>query len=127
MDQSAEGAVVHSETRRLIEFPQTSAAGGAYAVPIERICVDERRSAGSAEEFSVERGRGIQALIANGDTRPFEERAFTDAAIVRKENRKNAVGDPVDGLPEEVGNSRSRYRTTREGAPPDMVPASRRF
>ena len=123
MNQIAERAFVKSEAGRFIEPSETRAAGRADAVLIERVFVNERRVAGGTEIAGLERCRRSETLVANGNACPFIQGPSADAAVVGKKQRKNAVRNPA----EESGASRSRYATTREGAPPDIVPNSLRF
>ena len=126
MNEAAQRALVHPEAGRLVKPAQSCPASSADAVLVERKCVEERRVTAGAEILGFKRSGRVQALIANGNPRPLAERTPANAAIRRKKPRKNAVGDLVNHLLEEVGSRRSRYLTTREGAPPDIVPVSRR-
>lgn len=122
VNQVSEGAFIETETGRAIEATQALAACGANAVLVKRIAVYEGCMTASAEVIGLEGFRCGQTLVANGNSGPFCKRALADAAFVGKKQRKNAVGDRSEG-----GSSRSRYATTREGAPPDIKPALRRL
>jgi hypothetical protein len=104
MYQAPQGAFVHPETRRVIETLQTGPAGRAYAAFVQRPVIHERRMADRAEIFGIVRNGRSHTLVADGDASPFEKRAFADAAIVRKKQRKNSVRDPANEM--EGGRSR---------------------
>jgi hypothetical protein len=89
-------------------------------VLIEREYIQERRIANGAEEFHLERRGRSKAAGTDRNPGPFEKLTLANAAIVRKKQRKNSVRDPAN----EIEGSRSRYRTTREGAPPELVLAA---
>jgi len=118
VNQTAQRAFVDSEAGRTIEPAKARAAGGAYALLIERPRIEERRIANGAEVVGLEGSGRSETAGTDRNPCPFEKRAFANAAIVRKKQRKNSVRDPAN----EIEGSRSRYRTTREGAPPDTAP-----
>jgi len=114
MDETAERSFVQAKAGCMVEAPEAGAAGGANSFVVKWICVDERRIADGAEIVGIERGGGFQAVAADGNPGPFEKCALADAAIAGKKQRENAMRNPA----KEMGSSRSRYRATREGAPP---------
>lgn len=122
MDETAERSFVESETGGVIKAAEARAAGGANTLRIEREGIKERGIANRAKIVSFERGRGGEARIADGNACPAGECHFANPAISGKKCGKNSVGDFVDACvdktTEKGGCSRSRYRATREGAPP---------
>ena len=71
---------------------------------IERTGVEKRRVANGAEVIGIERRGRSETLGADRNTRPLEERAVADAAIIGEKQRKNPVGDPANEM--EGGRSR---------------------
>jgi len=88
----------------MIEAPQTSAAGGANAPVVKRICVEKGRIADGAKVLGIQRNGGIQTGFADRNAGPLDQRALANAAIVGEERRKNSVRNPAN----EIKGSRSR-------------------
>ena len=114
VNQTSQRAFVHPETGCVVKPPQARTACRANSPLIERPGVEKRRIANGTEEIGIERRGRSETLGANRNPRPFEECPIANAAIVRKKQRENPVRDPAN----EIECGRSRYRTTREGAPP---------
>ena len=114
MNQAAQRAFVHSKAGRMIEASQAGTASRTDTLFIERERVQKGCVADGAEVIRHQRRGRSEALAADWNPSPFFERALANAAIVREKQRKNSVRDPAN----EIEGSRSRYRTTREGAPP---------
>jgi hypothetical protein len=118
MDQTTERTFVNPEAGRTVKPTKARAASGTDSRLIERPWVQKRGIANRAEVIGVKGRRGGETSVAHWDSCPFDERALTDAAIVGEKQRKNTVRDPAN----EIESGRSRYRATREGAPPVMSP-----
>jgi hypothetical protein len=123
VNQAPQRAFVEPETGRMIEAAQAGTARRANSPIIERPWVEKRRIANGAEVIGIQRRRRSETIGADRNARPFEEGTIANAAIVREKQRKNSVGDLVN----EIEGSRSRYRATREGAPPVVRPTTRRL
>ncbi len=120
VNQVAQRAFVESEAGRAVEAAQALSASGTDALFVQRVAVRKRGMTGRAEVGGFKRLGRVQTLGADRYSGPFGKRALADAAFVRKQQRKNAVGDRSEG-----GSGRSRQATTREGAPPVIAALSR--
>jgi hypothetical protein len=114
MDQAAQRTFIRPEARRLVERPQPRPARRANALLIERPRVEKRSITNGAREIRLERFRRRQTLFADRNARPLYKRTLANPAIIGKKQREKSVRNLAD----EMEGSRSRYRTTREGAPP---------
>ena len=118
MNQRPQRPFVKSEAGCVIESPETGTAGGAYAELVQRVRVQKRCIADGAEIVRLKRGRGFEAIRTDRNPGPFGQRTLANAAVGGKKQRKNSVGKRVGGATQQIGGDRSRYRATREGAPP---------
>jgi hypothetical protein len=121
VNQPAQRTFVYSEAGRMIEPTQARTARRANSLLVERPRVKKGRIANRAEVIGIQ-GRGrSQTVGTDRNPGPFEQRAIANAAVVGEKQRKNSVRDPAN----EIEGSRSRYSTTREGAPPCIWPTTR--
>jgi hypothetical protein len=84
VNETAQRPFINAETGRLIKAAQPRPASGTNALLIERPGIEERCVTNRAEVIGLKRRRRMKAAFADGNPRPFIERAITNAAIVRK-------------------------------------------
>ena len=109
--------------QELLDVLEWDEARRANSPLVERPRIEKRRVANGAEVIGIERRGRSETIGTDRNPRPFEERTIANAAIVREKQRKNSVRDPAN----EIEGRRSRYRTTREGAPPVVLGVSAMF
>jgi len=97
MNQAAERAFVKSEATGAVKPAKAGTADCADTLVVKRIVVDERGVTAGAEIVGLKGGGHRETGLADRNTGPFVKRLFTDAAFIRKKQRKNAVGDRSEG------------------------------
>ena len=93
MNQLTEFIGVDAKGVRRIIAGRAKPAGFAKSLIIERRSIKERRPATRAIELCFERRRPGEAGPANGNPGEFPQRAGTDPAVIRENERKEVSGD----------------------------------
>lgn len=118
MNQAAQRAFVQTEAGGMIESAKSRTASRAHTLLVERVRIQKRRITNRAKVIGLQRSGGLKATGANRNAGPFGKGTLANTAVSRKKQRKNSVVKLVDSATEQIEGGRSRYRTTREGAPP---------
>jgi hypothetical protein len=92
VNQIAKRALIKPEAGRVIEAPKAGTAHGAKTLLIQRKPVQKRGVAGGTKIFRFKGLRSVEALLANRDSGPADQRTLADAAFVREKQRKDSVG-----------------------------------
>jgi hypothetical protein len=102
MDQIPQRAFISAIAKGLVEPAEAVPAKHATAFGVQRKTVPEGRAAVEAEEFGAQRRRLSQALVTNGDARKLAEGTFADGTLIRKHQRKKAIGDRAENRRDEL-------------------------
>jgi hypothetical protein len=84
MDEASQRTLIKTKARRVIEAAQSRPAGRANTLIVQRISIQEWRIADRTEIIRLQRGRGLQAVRANRNPRPFHKWLLANPAIGRE-------------------------------------------
>jgi hypothetical protein len=102
MDQLPQRAFISAVAKGLVEPAAAAPAKHAAAFRVQWKTVLEGRAAVEAEVFGDQRRRLSQALVTNGNARKLAEGTFADGALIRKHQRKKAIGDRAENRRDEL-------------------------
>ena len=102
MDQLPQRAFISAIAEGLVEPAGAMPAKHAAAFRVQGKAVLERRAAVEAEVLGDQRRRFAQAFVTDGNARKLVEGTVADGTLIRKHQRKKAIGDRAENRRDEL-------------------------
>jgi hypothetical protein len=92
VNQVAKRALVKPEAGRAVESAKAGTADRAQTLLIQREPVQKRGIAGGAKIFRFKWFGGVEALVADRNAGPSNQRTLADTTFIREKQREDSVG-----------------------------------